>query len=373
MKIVGIEATAHHIEVPLPLFTRNIVTRRIVFCKVQTDEGITGYGLTGGQFLPWSVVAALENDFLDTVRGMDPRDTEAIHEKVWWALNMRTFTGVVSFALSALDIACWDIKGKASGRTVAQMLGGCRDWAPAYVTFGFPIYDREQLVEAAKLQVAEGVTRLKMVVGVDKGGWAEDARRVRAVREAIGPDVELMLDANYKFSPVDAKQLCRAIEDCAITWFEEPVYANDVRAMADLRQHTGIPLAAGQMEGHRWRLRELIDNKAVDVLQPNVCYNGGYTETQKVAHMAQAFNVPIANGGGWPLYNLHTMAGLMNGWRVEFHLGMQEVGERLFVDPPRREGNIVRVGPEPGCGLTPNFDALAETEMKGGRSSVARS
>ena len=174
MKIVGIEATAHHIEVPLPLFTRNVVTRRIVFCKVQTDEGLTGYGLTGGQFLPWSVVAALENDFLDTVRGMDPRDTEA------------AMTGVVSFALSALDIACWDIKGKAAGRTVAQMLGGCRDWAPAYVTFGFPVYDREQLVEAAKLQVAEGVTRLKMVVGVDKGGWAEDARRLRAVRGRSG-------------------------------------------------------------------------------------------------------------------------------------------------------------------------------------------
>ena len=82
MKIVDIKATAHHIEVPLPLFTKNVVTRRIVFCEVRTDEGITGYGLTGGQFLPWSVVAAVECDFLDTVKGMDPRDTEAIHEKV---------------------------------------------------------------------------------------------------------------------------------------------------------------------------------------------------------------------------------------------------------------------------------------------------
>jgi len=364
MKIVDIKATAHHIEVPLPLFTKNVVTRRIVFCEVKTDEEITGYGITGGQFLPWSVVAALENDFLDTVKGMDPRDTEAIHEKVWWALNMRTFTGVVSFALSALDIACWDIKGKASGRTVAQLLGGARDWAPTYVTFGFPVYDREQLVEAALIQVREGVTRLKMVVGVHQDGWAEDAKRVRAVREAIGPDVELMLDANYKFSPVDAKLLCRAIEDCNLTWFEEPVYANDVRAMADLRRHTRIPISAGQMEGHRWRFRELIEHQAVDILQPNVCYNGGYTETQKVAHMAQAFNIQIANGGGWPLYNLHTMAGLMNGWRVEFHLGMQEVGERIFIDPPKPENNIVRVSPQPGCGLTPNFDALADCRMK---------
>src|SRR5918997_756672 len=198
MKIVDIKATAHHIEVPLPLFAKNVVTRRIVFCEVTTDEGLTGYGLTGGQFLPWSVIAALEHDFLETVRGMDPRDTEAIHEKIWWGLNMR------------------------------------------------------------------------------------------AVREAIGPDIELMLDANYKFSPIDAKLLCREIEDLNIVWFEEPLFANDVRAMADLRRSTRIPISAGQMEGHRWRFKDLIEAQAVDILQPNVCYNGGYTETQKVAHMAQA-------------------------------------------------------------------------------------
>lgn len=276
---------------------------------------------------------------------------------------MRAFTGVISFALSAIDIACWDIKGKSSGRTIAQLLGGARDHAPIYVTFGFPVYDRDQLVEAARIQVEKGIGRLKMVVGVHKDGWAEDARRIRAVREAIGPDVELMLDANYKFSPVDARQLCRAVEDCAITWFEEPVYANDIFAMADLRRHTNIPISAGQMEGHRWRMRDLIHAGAIDILQPNVCYNGGYTETLKVAGMAQAYNIQIANGGGWPLFNLHTMAGLMNGWRVEFHLGMQEVGERLFVDAPKPEGNIVRVGSKPGLGLEPNFEALAACRM----------
>ena len=104
--------------------------------------------------------------------------------------------------------------------------------------------------------------------------------------------------------------------------------------------------------------------QAVDILQPNVCYCGGYTEAQKVAHMAQAFNLPIANGGGWPLHNLHTMAGLMNGWRVEFHLDMQAVGERLFVDPPKPENNIVRVGTKPGVGLEPNVEALKATQMK---------
>jgi len=364
MKIAQIRATAHHVEVPLPLFDKPVVTRRIVMCEVTTEDGMTGYGLTGGQFLPWAVVAALETDFLDTVRGLDPRNTEMMHERIWWTLNGRSMTGVVSLALSALDIACWDLKGKASNQSVAQMLGGARDWAPIYVTFGFPHYDYDRLIEAAKIQTAKGVRRLKMVVGVHEKGWAEDARRVRGVRDAIGDDVELMIDANYKFTPVEAKMLCRAIEDCNIFWFEEPLHQNDTRALAELRRHTSIPLSAGQMEGSRWRFRDLVNHEAVDILQPNVCYVGGYTETQKIAHLAQAFNMQIANGGGWPLYNLHTMAGLMNGWRVEFHLGMQQVGERIFLDAPQPDEEKILVPDRPGVGLTPNFDALKETQMK---------
>lgn len=362
MKIQSIKATVHEIDSKVPLL-KHPLRRRIVFCEVKTDDGHTGYGLTGGAYLPFAIATALNREFLPVVKDMDPRDTEAIHEAVWWKMNQRSMTGVVSAALSCLDIACWDIHGKATGRTVAQLLGGARDWAPTYCTFGFPEYDRDQLKQAAKDRLAEGHRRLKMVVGVDPGGWMEDAKRVQLVRETVGPDIELMMDANYKFQPVEAKLLCRAVEDCNITWFEEPLHANDARAMADLRRSTRIPLSAGQMEGHRWRLRELIERRAVDIIQPNCCYNGGYTETQKVAHMAQCFNLPIANGGGWPLFNMHAMAGLMNGWRVEFHLDMQYVGELLFVNPPKPENNIVRIPPAPGLGLTPNFDTLRDTRI----------
>ena len=363
MKIKSIKANVHQIFAEVPLL-KHPLRRKIVFCEVETDEGHTGYGLTGGGFLPWAVVTALTKEFLPVVKDMDPRDTEAIHEKVWWTLNQRSMTGVVTSALSCLDIACWDIHGKAVGRSVAQLLGGARDWAPTYCTFGFPEYDRETLVEAAKDRLAEGHRRLKLVVAVDKGGWKEDAKRVRLVRDAVGPDIELMIDANYKFQPVEAKMLCREIEDCNLTWFEEPLFANDARAMADLRRSTRIPLAAGQNEGHRWRLRELIDRQAVDIIQPNVCYCGGYTEARKVAHMAQMYNLPIANGGGWPLHNMHTMAGLMNGWRVEFHLDMQSIGEQVYIDPPRPQDNIVRIPAAPGLGLTPNVEKLKESRVQ---------
>lgn len=360
MKIRSIQARVHQLEVRVPLLTQPI-RRKAVLCEVETDDGHVGHGLTGGAYLPFAIATAIEKEFFPLLKGMDPRAIEAIHEKVWWKINQRSMTGVVSSALSAIDIACWDIHGKATGRTVAQLLGGARDWAPTYCTFGFHEYDRDQLVEAAKLQVRNGHRRLKMVVGVHPDGWQEDARRVRAVRDAIGPDVELMMDANYKFNPVDARQLCRAVEDCRLTWFEEPLYQNDTRAMADLRAHTRIPIAAGQNEVHRWRLRELVLHQAVDILQPNVCYCGGYTEAVKAGHLAQCFNLPIANGGGWPLYNMHLMAGLMNGWRVEFHLDMQAVGELLFVNPPRPENNIVRIPAGSGLGLELNRDVLKDT------------
>src|SRR3546814_19881705 len=146
-----------------------------------------------------------------------------------------------------------------------------------------------------------------------------------------------MIDANYLFNPVEAKYLCRAIEDCNLTWFEEPLQQNDARALADLRRSTRIPLAAGQMEGHRWRLREFVEHQAVDILQPNVTYCGGYTEARKVAPLAQIYNLPIANRGGWPLFNMHLLAGMINGWLVECTLGLVAVGEPGLTLAPNTE------------------------------------
>lgn len=371
IQIRNIRASLHTTTIEIPLLEGRVdgygreEQKEFVLCEVETDKGISGFGLTG-HFLASAVADALENHFLPLVKGMDPRDVEAIHHRVWWKLNPRAMTGVISSALSCLDIACWDIAGKASGRTVAQLLGGARTEVPAYVTFGFPQYDRDMLAEAARLHVDLGFKALKLVVAVDKGGWREDARRVRAVRDAVGDDIDIMIDANYLFNPVEAKMLCRAIEDCRITWFEEPLHQNDARAMADLRAHTKIPVAAGQMEGHRWRLRELVEKQAVDILQPNCCFCGGYTEARKAAHLAQAYNIPIANGGGWPIFNMHTMAGLMNGWIVEWHLGMVQAGQMLFPDAPKPKDGMLSIPERAGLGLTLDRDALRDTLVKGG-------
>ncbi|MFD9948592.1 mandelate racemase/muconate lactonizing enzyme family protein [Nonomuraea sp. NPDC059023] len=369
MKIKDIRASVHTTSIEVPLLEGRVAgygraeQKEFVFCEVETDEGLTGVAITG-HFLARSVVAALEHHFLPVVTGLDPREVEAVHQRVWQKLNPRTMTGVVSSALSMLDIALWDIAGKHEGRPVASLLGGARTQLPVYVTFGFPQYDRDQLAEAARLQVAAGFTALKMVVGVDGGGWREDARRIRAVREAVGGDVDLMIDANYLFTPTEAKYLARAVEDCDLTWFEEPLHQNDARALADLREHTSIPLAAGQMEGHRWRLRELVERRAVDILQPNPCYCGGFTEARKAAHLAQVYNLPIAHGGGWPLFSMHTLAGMMNGWILEWHLGMGQVGLQLFPGSPVPEAGTISLSGRPGLGLDVDRGALRETLVR---------
>jgi L-rhamnonate dehydratase len=183
---------------------------------------------------------------------------------------------------------------------------------------------------------------------------------VRAVRDAVGPDVELMIDANYMYSYQDALELCGRIADCNVKWFEEPVLGNDPALLRELKAHTDIPIAAGQNFGHQWAHRDLIVTKAVDICQPNVCHVGGYTEGVRVAALARAFNVQIANGGGWPHYNLHLHAGVSNGWRVEYHWLHAKACETVLAGAPQPVRGWMDVPHAPGLGFDPIEEALQE-------------
>jgi L-alanine-DL-glutamate epimerase-like enolase superfamily enzyme len=359
MKITRVEATTHRIPVTPPLLDEPIV-RPVVIVTVETDAGITGYGLAGPA-QRMAVKELINREIAPLVTGANPLETERIFQMLATQLNPRAQTGAWSSAVSGVDIALWDIKGKHFGEPVWRLLGGAQNPVPAYITFGLLEYSKEQLVEVAKSFVAQGEDKLKMVVAIDNGQNAiEDAARVEAVREAVGDRVQLMADANYLFSLPAAIDLCRRIEHCNLTWLEEPVYGNDARLLADLRRRTNIPISAGQNEGHLFRHLALLQNQSVDILQPNVCYVGGYTQGAKVAAMAQAFNVPIANGGGWPHHNMHLQAAMSNGWRVEFHYLMWKTGEIIYKDPPAPNKGWVTLSEEPGLGLEPNWDALKQ-------------
>ncbi|QJQ95515.1 MULTISPECIES: mandelate racemase/muconate lactonizing enzyme family protein [Halomonadaceae] len=363
MRITDIRASIHALNVDVPGVGVSVERRVFVFVEVETDAGTTGFGLTGAM-LPAAVVACIEHHLKPALLGMPALSRERIHAHVWRKLNIRGYTGVISNALSAIDIALWDVWGKWEQRSIHELIGGYRDWAPTYATFGYPFFDTDQLAEHAKRFLADGHRMLKMVVGGDPSRtWKDDVERVRCVREAIGADADLIIDANCWFDPFEARQLAQAVADCRLLWFEEPIQQNDVRALADLRAQISMPLAVGQMEGNRWRYREFIAERAVDIIQPNVIYNGGFTESIKVAHMAQAFNMPMTNGGGWPIFNMHLLCGLMNGGAVEFHYGIWQVGKHFFHGTPDPENGHMQLSGAPGLGFTPDFDALEAARL----------
>ena len=188
----------------------------------------------------------------------------------------------------------------------------------------------------------------------------EDAARVAAVREAVGPDIALYVDANCSLDLYHATRLAEMIKPYGIAFFEEPLTQNDARQMAQLRRATGMPLACGQNEGLLFRFRDLLLHEAVDYLQPNVVISGGFTQCIKVGGLAAAFNVPIANGGAWPFHNMHLNAGLANGSLVEHHYLAVELCRQIYTGLPEPQDGWLDLPEAPGLGFTLNQDAVRE-------------
>jgi L-rhamnonate dehydratase len=340
-----------------------------VHVEVETDDGLVGHGFTA--ITEEDVVAQIVGGVAGpAIIGDDPMAHEAIWEKLYWKTMPRGQTGYAAHALAAIDLALWDIKGKTLKQPVWRLLGGARNRVPVYATFGFGFFDREQLAAAAKLWLAQDFKRLKMTVGNEAlrrrdtrplhDVIKEDAERVRAVREAVGPDVELFIDANCNLDLYHAMRLAELVKPYNLGFFEEPLTQNDARQMAELRRATGMPLACGQNEGLLFRFRDLLLHQSVDYLQPNVAIGGGITQCLKVAGLAAAFNVPIENGGAWPFHNMHLHAGLASGGMVEHHYLAVELCRLLYRGLPEPEAGWLTLPETPGLGFEPDRDAIRE-------------
>ena len=368
MKIVRVVATP--LQVPLHISLPGIERKSSLeacFVEVETDVGIVGHGLAA--ITRETVIAEIVNGVIaPAIQGDDPLANERIWDKLYWALLPRGQTGFGAQALSAIDIALWDIKGKALAQPVWRLLGGARARVPLYATFGFNFFDREQLAAAAKLWVAQGYRRLKMVVGHEalnrrearplSAVIDEDAARVRAVRDAVGWDVELYIDANCSLDFQHACRLAEMVKPLGISFFEEPITQNDVAQMAQMRRATRMPLACGQNEGLIFRFRDLLLRDAVDYLQPNVVSSGGFTQCLKIAGLATAFNVPLANGGAWPYHNMHLHAGLANGGLVEMHYLAVELCKQIYRGLPEPQDGWLPLTDAPGLGFEPDHDVI---------------
>jgi len=270
--------------------------RQAALCVVSTDEGIEGVGeafYIGG---PAKIVASMISDACaPLIIGKDPFDTAIIWDFLYNRTRDQGMKGLPISALSAIDIALWDIKGKALGLPVCKLLGGAyRDKAHVYATGLYEPQNvpsiKDALIEEALGYKKDGFSAMKLKVGY---GVETDMRYVRAVREAIGDDIVLMVDANHAYNATEAIRLAREMERYNVYWFEEPVPPEDIDGYIEVKQKSNILIAGGECEFTRYGFRELITRRAVDILQPDLCAAGGFTEMMRIVAMASAWNVPI--------------------------------------------------------------------------------
>ena len=270
--------------------------RQAALCLVSTDEGIEGVGeafYIGG---PAKIVASMISDaYAPLLIGMDPFDNAVIWDFLYNRTRDQGRKGLPISAMSAVDIALWDIKGKALGLPVYKLLGGAyREKAHVYAT---GLYEpqhvpsvKDALVEEALGYKKDGFSTMKLKIGY---GIETDIEYIRAVRQAIGDDMILMVDANHAYNAAEAIRLSRKMERYDVYWFEEPVPPEDIDGYIEVKQKSNILITGGECEFTRYGFRELITRRAVDILQPDLCGTGGFTEMMKIVAMASAWNVPV--------------------------------------------------------------------------------
>lgn len=300
-----------------PVFDANYImaTKPALLVEVETDAGLVGLGEAahfGGPLR--STQTVIEGELRDHLVGEDPRDLE----RLWEQMHQRGYKhgrgGILIAAMSGIDIALWDLRGKLAQMPLWRLLGGYRRRVPAYATGGFYAEGKNlpELCEEMAAYCRHGFRAVKMKVGrnseiegsplramahrgVCEVSLAGDLARVRAVRETIGPEVRLMIDANGAWDVATAVKMGRAFEPFDIYWYEEPVCPDDLAGSAEVATKVAIPVAGYETCSYgRVSFREYIAARAVHFVQPDVAWAGGLTECLKIAHMAQAWNLPFA-------------------------------------------------------------------------------
>lgn len=265
--------------------------RGAMLVEIVGEDGNSGWGEAFG---PARLTEAIVQHYRPLLVGADALATEAIWQALYNMLRDHGQKGLPIEALSAVDIALWDLKGRHLGLAVHRLLGGpLRTSVQAYATGFYRKRHGEPLVyllEEARQRVAEGFTGIKLKLGF---GLDDDRRLCAAVRRAIGDRVSIMVDANHAYDATAAIRLGRSIQDLDIAWFEEPVPPEDLAGYREVKAALQMPIAGGEAEFTRWGFRQLIAGRCMDILQPDVCAAGGISECKKIADMANAFGVRV--------------------------------------------------------------------------------
>ena len=351
--------------------------------RIETDDGIVGWGegknAAGSAGTYGALVYMLNHEIAPRLIGLEAGNISAIWEMLYngvrheaaatrgHAMPELSRRGLSLAAISAVDIALWDILGKAHNVPVWQLLGGRKaERMPAYASGGWA--DEHAIGDQLNSYIdAGGFKAVKMRVGSMDGAPHVSAARVKAARAAIGPDVELMVDAHGTYTVADAKRFIHLVRDCDLAWFEEPVIGDDKPGMAEVRAAGCVPVAAGESETTRFDFRDLAVLKAADIFQPDPAFCGGITEAMRISALASAFNLRFAPHlwAGAPCFfaGLNLCAASPAGHIIEYSLGANPMIHDLVVEPIEVRDGMIAIPDGPGLGFTVN-ERILETHAQ---------
>lgn len=330
--------------------------------EIVADDGRSGWGEAYGPPAPSKTI--VDELYAPRLIGRDPMDTTVIWEELYAAMRDYGRTGFPVAALSAVDIALWDLKGKILAQPVAKLLGGAfRTRLTAYATglYRHDVPDHAAALAAeARGYINDGFRLMKLKVGF---GVEADARSARAVREAIGRECRLAVDANHAYDAMTAIRLGRLIEPLDIAWFEEPVAPEDLDGYLQVKQALTMPISGGEAEYTRFGFRALVARRCVDILQPDICACGGFTEAARIAALANTWGVTVYPHVWGSAVGLHASlqwaaslppnpaALIPDELWFELDRTANPFREHLAAEPLERAGAMIEVPDRPGLGL----------------------
>ena len=329
---------------------------------VHTDTGEVGIGSAYSH--PGLVAIIVKQQLEPLLRGRDPREVEFLWERMYAVTRWYGRKGAAMSALGGLDVAFWDLRGKALGKPVWTLLGGTRTSCPAYASALLWKPDVKLLAEEAAGHLAKGFRRVKMRLGRSE---EYDTEAVRAVRRAIGANYDLMADASMKYHVALARRIGKFLEEQKVFWFEEPFQPEDIDSYAALRGTVGVRIAAGENEFGVQGFRELIRAGAVDIVQPDASRCGGISEVWKTAKLAAEVGLAFAphtwSDAVAVVANAHVVAAMPNGLTVEMDQTGNPMIDALLVEPPRVKNGFLTLSERPGLGIELNQTVVERLRM----------
>lgn len=364
MKIRKIEALA--ISIPLRAAVsdavRRITHRDSLIVRITTEDGLTGEGFTLGYDGSKAMVSMVDAIYRPLLEGANAFESEQLWAEMYRQSIQAGRRGAALRTMSAIDIALWDLRGKAARMPIMHLLGVHSTRLRCYATGGYYRDGQtlDELVREYAGYAEQGFSAMKLKVG--KLGAREDAARLGGIRKALGDGVDILLDANGGWADSNtAIAALRRLEEHHPYWIEEPVRADNLAAMARIAEALDWPVATGELESTRWAFADLLERRAADILQPDATVVGGVGEWLKVAHMAAAFDVPIAPHYNW---DIHTQlsATIPNNLFIEYFVRGSDVKvfDEVLANPMYPVDGYISPRTEPGFGIVLRPEKLEE-------------